>query len=71
MKFKELKNKAEPELKKLLVDFREKLRDLRFRTASDQVKNIRELRDTKKIIAKIMFLLGQKKKDSKNTKETK
>ena len=71
MKYKELKKKAEPELQKILDDLRDKLRDLRFKTASDQVKNIRELRDTKKTIAQILFLLGEKKKATINTKEAK
>jgi len=67
MKFKELKNKPEKELQKLLQENHDKLRELKFKSASDQLKNIRELRQAKKTIARILFLLGQKKE----VKETK
>ncbi|MFH0819629.1 MAG: 50S ribosomal protein L29 [bacterium] len=61
MKFKELKQKNETELKKLLADSREKLRDLRFRVASRQLKDVRQIRKIKKTIAKVLTLLTNKK----------
>ncbi len=61
MKFKELKNKPEKELKKILGEWQEKLRELRFKVASNQLKNIREIRNTKNTITRILFLLNQKK----------
>lgn len=61
MKFKELKQKNEIELKKLLADSREKLRDLRFRVASRQLKDVRQIRKIKKTIAKVLTLLTKKK----------
>lgn len=61
MKFKELKQKNEIELKKLLADSREKLRDLRFRVASRQLKDVRQIRKIKKTIAKVLTLLVNKK----------
>jgi len=60
MKFKELNNKSEKELQKILADSRDKLRELRFKSASDQLKNVRELRELKKTIAQILFLINQK-----------
>ena len=60
MKFAELKNKPEAELKKTLSELRDKLRDLRFKTASKQLKNVREVRQIKKTIARILTLLKQK-----------
>ena len=60
MKFKELKNKSDKELQKLLVEGREKLCELKFKVASDQLKNVREVREAKKTIARILFLLKQK-----------
>ena len=68
MEFKEFKNKSEKELQKLLSDFREKLRELRFKSASDQLKNVREPREVKKTIAQILFLLGKKKEETKDNK---
>ena len=61
MKFKELKNKQESELKKILVELREKSRESRFKVASKQLKNIREIRDTKRTISRILTLLSKKR----------
>lgn len=69
MKFKELKNKPIPELQKLLAEGREKSRELKFKAASDQLKNVRELRKLKRTIAKIMFLLKQKKQPDQKIQE--
>jgi len=57
MEFKELKNKTEKELKQLLDETRDKLRDLRFKDANKQLKNVREIRIIKKTIAKILTLV--------------
>ena len=61
MKFDELRQKTEAELNKLLKDLRETLRQIRFKTASNKLKNVREVRQTKKDIARILTLLKQKK----------
>lgn len=71
MKYKELKEKSPVELKSLLKLSREKLRDLRFRVASKQLKNVREVREEKKTIARILTLLKEKPEDKKRTKEKK
>lgn len=60
MEFKELQKKKESELHKLLAESRDTLRDLRFRVASRQLKDIREVRVIKKTIAKILTLLNSK-----------
>lgn len=57
MKFKELKQRSVEELKRLLISSREKLRDLRFKVASKQLKDVREIRETKKMIAEILTIL--------------
>lgn len=62
MEFKELKTKKENELHRLLNESREKLRDLRFKDASKQLKNVREVRVIKKLIANILTLLNKKSK---------
>ena len=61
MKIKELREKNTEELKKLLADKRETLRKLRFDVSSKQIKNVRELRNTKKDIARILTLIREKK----------
>jgi len=53
MKIKELKIKSENELKTLLKNEQEKLRELNFKVAQRQLKNVRALRFAKKDIARI------------------
>ena len=69
MDFKELKKKKESDLHKILADTREKLRELRFKDASKQLKNVREIRSLRLKIAQILTLLNFKKKDIKDKKE--
>jgi ribosomal protein L29 len=58
MEFKELKTKDKKELQKLLVVNREKLRELRFKDSNKQLKNIREIRVVRNLIAQISTLLN-------------
>ncbi len=53
----ELKQKSKEELQKTLEDDREKLRQLRFDLSAGKVKNVREIRNVKKEIARILTLL--------------
>lgn len=57
MDLKELKLKSLAELKSLLAEMREKLRDLRFKLAQDSHKDVREIRVVKKNIARILTLI--------------
>lgn len=77
MNIKELREKTEQELHKLLKLHREQVRDLRFKVAAKQHKNVRELRDEKRTVAKILTILkekhvvrslGQKSTKSRDTK---
>jgi len=61
MKSSELKQKSQKELQKLLQNNQEKLRQFRFDLMSGKVKNVREIRQTKKDIARILTKLCQKK----------
>ncbi len=61
MDFKELKIKTVAELQKLLNLNREKLRDLRFKDSNKQLKNIREIRSIKQLIAQILTLINKQK----------
>ena len=56
----ELKNKSEGELFKLLQENRDKLRNLKFDLAAGKVKNVTELRSTKKLIARLLTFMNQK-----------
>lgn len=55
--FTELKEKKETELRKLLAEDREKLRDLRFRVSQAQMKDVREIRALRLRIARILTAL--------------
>lgn len=57
MKFEELKEKTDEELKKMLSEEQEKLRQLHFRASARELKNIREIRLVKKNIAQILTRL--------------
>ncbi len=61
MDYKELKNKKESDLHRILSESRDKLRDLRFKDASKQLKNVREIRVVRKVIANILTLLNSGK----------
>ncbi len=60
MKIKELKNKSSKELNDLLKENQEKIRDLRFKLASRQLKDVRILRKTKREIAQILTIQNAK-----------
>lgn len=59
MDIKELRQKSPVELKRILDAEREKIRDLRFKIASKQIKNVREIREAKKTVSRILLLLGR------------
>jgi len=61
MKIKELREKNTGELKKLLDEKREHARKLRFDISAKQAKNNKDLRNTKKDIAKILTLINENK----------
>ena len=59
-KIQELKNKSIEELQGLLGENYEKLRKLRFNLASNKLKNVREISETKKTIARILTFIHGK-----------
>jgi len=59
MKIRELRIRPEKELKETLLGFRDKLRELRFNLAGGKVKNIREIRQTKRDVARILTILKE------------
>jgi large subunit ribosomal protein L29 len=65
MEFKELKIKSENELHRLLADLRNQIRELRFKDASKQLKDVREIREKRITVANILTLLNSKKSEVK------
>ncbi len=61
MKITEIRKKSKSELDKLLQESKNKIRALRFDLASGKVKNVREIRKTKKDIARILTILKKEK----------
>ncbi len=59
MRIIELRKQSRTELQRLLTENRERLRSLRFDLASGKVKNVREIRNIKKDIARILTILKQ------------
>jgi len=60
MKTKELRQKTDQELVSILREQREKLRRLSFDLAEKKIKNVREVSATKKIIARILTIMGKR-----------
>ena len=60
MDIKELKNKTEGELRKDLAALQEKIRELRFKNFSGEIKNVKEIPEIRKTIARIHTLLSQR-----------
>lgn len=60
MDLKELRKKNDLELDKLLKLKREQLRDLRFKVSSKQHKDVRDIRHTKTVIARILTIVREK-----------
>jgi ribosomal protein L29 len=58
----QLKAKQTPELQKMLGEARERLRKLRFDLAAGKVKNVAELRDTRKTIARMATFIKERAK---------
>lgn len=57
MKIKDLRGRAEHELKEILAGEREKLLELRMRAHESRPKNVKEAREIRKNIARILTLL--------------
>ena len=68
MEMKELKDKSEAELHKLLAAEREKLRDMRFNVSIAQLKTVRQIRETRRLIARILTLVAGQKKEAVGAK---
>lgn len=61
MDIKELREKGTEELKRLLAEKQEAVRKFRFDIAAKQVKNVRQIRNDKKEIARIKTLINKSK----------
>ena len=58
MKIRELRQKSEKELKDLLIERRNRIGQFKFDLVSKKIKNVREIREMKKDIARILTLMN-------------
>jgi len=66
MELKEIKKKTQTELHKMLAESRDKLRELKFKDANKQLKDVRSIRKLKAMIAQTLTVLNQQRsKDEK------
>ena len=61
MGMKTLEKKSVPDLEKLLGEKREELRELRFKVAANQLKQVHKVRVVRTEIAQILTLLNERK----------
>ena len=62
MELKELANQSLKDLQDQLALERDRLRELRFKDSNKQLKNVRELRQTKRLIARILTMINKQTK---------
>lgn len=62
MDFKELQTKTMKEWQTLLAEAREKLRQLKFKDTNKQLKNVREIRRQRQLVAHLLTLINKAKK---------
>ncbi|MFH1047567.1 MAG: 50S ribosomal protein L29 [Patescibacteria group bacterium] len=65
MKIKELREKSDVELDKMLVELQSQLQDQRFALAGRRLTRVREVREVKKRIAKILTVKTERELASK------
>lgn len=66
MDTKELRQKSEKELVELVAALREKLRSLTFDVAADALKDVREIREAKKTLARALTIMTQRVNEEKS-----
>ena len=59
MKTVELRKKDSKELQKSVMDLTKKLSDLRFKFSANQLKNVKEIHNTKKEIARMLTIIKE------------
>ena len=59
MKAAELRKRDRKELEKQILDLKKKLSDLRFKFSANQLKNVKEVSNIKKEVARIFTVLKE------------
>ena len=69
MKAKELREQSEKQLQILIKESKEKLKNLRFSIANKQIKDYSDIKKTRKIIARVMTVLKEKRTNFNNNEK--
>ncbi len=64
MKIKELNNKTTKELKNLLIESQHKLGQLKFDLASKKLKNVKQIKELRRDVARILTILNNPEKNN-------
>ncbi len=70
MDFKDIKDKSAKELQRMLAEERGRLYDLRLKSAVNQLKNVRQIRQARANIAQMMTQLSTLKSEETISKES-
>lgn len=62
MKITELRDKAEKDLHKMLADAKLSLHDLSFKSSLKQLTDVKAMRNTRRLIARILTVLKERHK---------
>jgi large subunit ribosomal protein L29 len=60
MKRKDLTKNTREELSKELEDLRNKIKEMRFKASSGSLKNVKEFKESKKQVARILTIINNK-----------
>jgi ribosomal protein L29 len=64
MDFADIKTKNTAELKSLLAEKADELRDMRFKLQSQQLKTVNKISEAKKMVARISMILTAKAREA-------
>jgi ribosomal protein L29 len=67
MDTKELRQKSDKELSELVASLREKIRSMRFEISADALKDVRDVREAKKTLARALTIAGERKRGEEKT----
>lgn len=65
MDIAELRQKSKEELKEMVKEWQEKLRQLQFDLKAGKLKNVKDIKKTKKEIARMLTLINSNNKNEK------
>lgn len=65
MEYKDIQKKSDAELKKILAELRGKAYETSLKLTVNQVRNVRDIRKTKKTIAQILTCLKQREYENR------